>query len=93
MTEARRRGGQARSNKARAKRQLVNAALTPAEIGGMLSITLTNVIAGKTEPGVANAAANLARAIVAVREASEVEERIEALESALGQTETGRRIG
>jgi len=51
------------------------------------------VIAGQTEPGVANAAANLARAIVAVREASEVEERIEALESALGQTETGRRIG
>ena len=81
----RRLGGAAKSNRSRARRQLMNAALSPAEIGGLLSVTLTNVIGGKVEPGVANAAANLARAIVAVKEASEVEERIAALEAALEQ--------
>jgi len=69
----------------------MDAAMSPAEIGGLLSMTLTKVIAGQTEPGVGNAAANLGKAIVAVQQAAEIEQRLEALEQALGQTERGGR--
>ena len=88
----RRLGGSARSNRSRARRQLMDAAMSPAEIGGLLSMTLTKVIAGQTEPGVGNAAANLGKAIVAVQQAAEIEQRLEALEQALGQTERGGRV-
>ena len=86
----RRLGGSARSNKSRARRQIADATLAPNELAGLLSLTLTKVIAGQTEPGVGNAAANIARAIVAIREAVEIEERLAALEAAAGQS--GRRF-
>jgi hypothetical protein len=38
------------------------------------------VLAGKLEPGVGNAVANLARAAVTVREATELEHRLQVLE-------------
>ncbi len=89
--EWRRRGGEQRSNKQRAKRQLPDAILTPAELQGFIGLALRGVIAGKIEPGVGNAIATLARAAVAVREAGELEERIERLEEqAARQGHTGR---
>ena len=90
----RRLGGSARSNRARAARELARAAMTPAEISGLLSLTLTRVIAGQTEPGVGNAAANIARAIIAVVEANAVEERLSLLEAAAKRHEPSglRRI-
>jgi len=86
----RQRGGAARSNVARAKRQLPDAVLTPAELQGFIGLALRGVLAGRIEPGVANAVATLARAAVAVREATEVEERLTALETA---DTHGRRHG
>ena len=86
--ELSRKGGHGRSNAARARRTLPHDVLTPADLQGVLGRTLRGLIAGKVEPGVANAAANLGRAIVAVREATELEERLTALEAAAG---IGRR--
>lgn len=83
--ERRRRGGQQRSNKARARRALPGEALTPAELQGFIGIALDGVLAGRLEPGVANAVANLSRAAIAVREATEVEGRLAALEAAVGR--------
>jgi hypothetical protein len=93
MAEARRRGGQARSNKARARKQLTSAAMSPAELQGVIGLTITQVLAGTKPPGVGQAVAALARAAMHVREASEVEARLEALEAALEQTGRGRGFG
>ncbi|MDP9365271.1 MAG: hypothetical protein M3Q10_13780 [Chloroflexota bacterium] len=78
-----RRGGIGRSNKRRAAKAMP-AAMTPADLQSLLGVVLRGVVAGKIEPGVGNAAANLGRAIVAVREATTTEERLAALESAAG---------
>ncbi len=78
-----RRGGKGKSNAARMRRQLPEA-MTPGEIQSLLGAVLKGVVAGRVEPGVGNAAANLGRAIVAVREATEYEERLAALEAAAG---------
>jgi len=78
----RRTGGEQRSNKQRARRQLPDAVLTPAELQGFIGLALRGVIAGEIEPGVANAVATLARAAVVVREATELEDRLAALEAA-----------
>jgi hypothetical protein len=82
MAEARRRGGQARSNKARARKQLVGAAMSPAELEGVIGLTIAQVLAGTKPPSVGSAVAALARAAIAVREATEIEERLAALEAA-----------
>jgi len=82
--EGQRRGGAERSNQARARRRFATEALGSDQVLGLLSVALKGVLGGRIEPGVANAAANLGRAIVAVREATEVEDRISALEVAAG---------
>ncbi len=64
--------------------------MSPIEIQGLLSVTLRGVIAGRIEPGVANAAANLGRAIVAVREATTTEDRLAELETRAGLNVGGR---
>ena len=81
-------GGKAKSNRSRARKQVIGLAMTPAELSGVLSDTLRRTLAGELEPGVANAAANISRALLAVREATEVEDRLAALEAA---SENGRR--
>ncbi len=84
MAEARRKGGQAKSNKVRAKKAMVDGTLSPAELEGFLGITMSAVFNGAKEPAVANAIANLARAAVAVRDAVAVDERLAELERRLG---------
>ena len=76
------RGGQGKSNRKRATRDLAGAALTLPEVSGLLSIALRNVATGKMEPGPANALANLARAIVATQHACDLEARLGIGESA-----------
>jgi len=71
--EGQRKGGSMRSNQARARRQFAAESLAPSEVSGLLSVALKGVLGGRIEPGIANAAANVARALVAVREAGEVE--------------------
>ena len=74
-----RKGGTARSNKARARRQIGADALSMPEVAGLLSLALRGVLSGRIEPGVGNAAASLARALTQVHEVSELEDRIAAL--------------
>ncbi len=74
------KGGRARSNAARAKKQLP-AALTPDDLQGYLALTLRGVLSGRVQPAVGNCIAALARSIVTVREATELEERLTALEA------------
>jgi len=82
--EISRKGGRQRSNTARARRKFAASALHSDQVLGLLSVALRDVLAGKLEPGVGSAAAGIARAIMAVKETSEVEDRIAALEVAAG---------
>ena len=86
-----RRGGHNKSNAARARKALP-AGLTPDELHRLLGAVLKSVIAGRTEPGVGNAAANISRAIVVVKEAGELAERVEAL-AVMVHALVGRRTG
>jgi hypothetical protein len=78
--EWRRQGGANRSNKARARKELADGSLTPTELHALLCKTLKAVIAGRVEPGVGNASANLARALTDVGRAAEIAERLDDLE-------------
>ena len=78
------KGGRAKSNRVRARKAIPDGVMTPLELRGVLGIVLTDVIAGKLEPGVGNAAANVARAMVSIQETQELEERIAALEARAG---------
>ncbi len=81
-----RKGGQSRSNRARTAKRLPSEVMT--QIQGVLCVVLRDVIEGRTEPGIGNCAAGLARAIAAVAQAGEIEDRLSALEAA---AETRRR--
>jgi hypothetical protein len=84
------RGGANRSNTARARRHLPDA-MSLDELQAMLSVVLKSVVTKKTVPGVGNAVANLARAMVAVDEAaktSDFDARLADLERVAG---SGRR--
>ncbi len=76
-----RRGGTNSSSKARARRQIPDGAMSAAEICGLLGVVLKGVIAGRIQPSVANAAANLGRTIIAAQEAAEFDARLAALEA------------
>ncbi len=71
-----RKGGEARSNKSRAKKQLPDNVLTLQEVQGLLGLTFKGVISGRIEPGVGTAAASIAKAMVAVAGVAEIEEQI-----------------
>ncbi|MDP9472346.1 MAG: hypothetical protein M3Q71_17035 [Chloroflexota bacterium] len=88
--EGRRKGGAARSNRVRAKKRLPAETLSLTEVQAFLSYTLKATLAGKVEPGVANAVANVARTMTTVGQAGEVEERIRELEAAAGLTDRRR---
>jgi hypothetical protein len=83
-------GGRKRSNAERAKRSLPDA-LTAPELLAVLSKALKDVLSGDLPAGQANAAAALGRTLIAVREASETEERLRILEEAAGVTDARRR--
>ena len=70
---ARRRGGSARSNAARAKKELPAGVLSSDQLRGVLGLTIAKVLNGAVEPGVGSSVASLARAYVAVTEAGAVE--------------------
>ncbi len=82
--EMSRKGGAARSNKSRVRKQYVDGILSPAELEGLIGTTLKGVLMGKIAPGQAQAVASLARAAMSVREASEIEERLRSLEERAG---------
>jgi hypothetical protein len=77
-------GGQARSNRARARKQLADAVLTVNDLDALLCRALVQVAAGKLEPGVGSAMAGIAKTVVGIRTAGELERRLEELERAAG---------
>ena len=83
------KGGQGKSNKRRAAKRLAEP-MGPAELQILLGAVLRDVVAGRVEPGVANAAAALGRALVTVTEASDIEKRLTALEEAATAAEPSR---
>lgn len=64
--EERRKGGQARSNAARARKALKHDVRDMADVKARLMAALAKVESGDLEPGPANAMANLARAVATV---------------------------
>jgi len=84
LAEWRKRGGEGRSNRARARRAVGDAVLSPVEVQGLLSTVLQGVIGGTIEPGVGTASANIARALNEISKTTEVIERIESIERRLG---------
>ena len=87
-------GGANSSAKARARKQLPGELMGADEIGAWLAICFKRVIAEKMDPSVANAVSTMSRAMLAVREASDIEDRLNALEQAMeGQATPTRRYG
>ncbi len=90
--EWRRRGGQRKSNKQRARKQLADQVMSIDDLDALLCAAIKRVAAGAMEPGVGSAMATIAKTIVGIRTASEMEKRIEVLEAAAG-VGTVRRWG
>jgi hypothetical protein len=88
--ELSRKGGRARSNQARAKKGLPAGVMTNDELRGLVGLTIKGVLAGRVEPGVGNCVANLSRSYIAITEAGELEERLQALERQAGINEKWR---
>ena len=78
------KGGRQRSNAARAKRQLPVEPVTTAELHAWMGLLFTRVMAGKTEPNVGTACATIAKTMVELAKASDLEERMAAIERRLG---------
>lgn len=85
-------GGTARSNKARARKQLADALMTTNDLDGLLCSALVKVAGGRLDPGVGTAMATIARTITTIRTTGELERRLEELERAAGIGPI-RRIG
>jgi hypothetical protein len=73
-------GGQARSNKARARKQLAEQVMAIEDIDALLCTALVKVSEGKLEPGVGSAMAGISRTIVGIRTAGDFEKRLQELE-------------
>src|SRR5215212_4634152 len=81
------KGGQSRSNLARLKRALPTESLAFGDVQRVLGAVLRDLLAGKLDPPVANAAANVARAFAAIAQAGEMDERLRELEARAGLRE------
>ena len=90
--EWRRRGGQKKSNKQRARKQLSDQVLSIADLDALLCAALKRVATGTMEPGVGTAMAGIAKTITTIRTASDLERRLEDLERSAGIGNV-RRIG
>ena len=80
VAAARRRGGQARSNKARALKALPAELMTNEQLHSYLGLVFKGVIGGKIEPGVATASATVARTMAELSRVVDLEQRIVDLE-------------
>jgi len=89
-TEWSRKGGQARSNRARARKQLADAVLSIDDLDALLCRALVQVAGGKMEPGVGSAMAGIAKTITTIRSTGDFEKRLEELEQAAGIGPTRR---
>lgn len=79
------RGGRNSSTKARLKKQVHDGAMTTPELHALLCAVLKSTLSGRVDKGVANAVANLARAIKDVGGVADLEARIAELEALAGR--------
>jgi len=86
LAEWRSQGGKGKSNRARAAKELPDVPLTSADLHAHLGSVFLRVIAGKVEPNVGTAAANIARVMTEIAKTSDIEGRLIDLERRL----TGR---
>ncbi len=84
------KGGRNRGTKARAKKLFPAEVMTTTETLGLLGVVFRGVIAGRVEPRIANAAAQVARTMNDLVKTNEVEERLAQLEEAAGLTDRRR---
>jgi hypothetical protein len=85
----RRKGGEGRSNAARARKQLSGDIRDLTDVKAILLRSMTAVEGEQLAPGAAQALASLARAIVVVSGAGDFEDRLAALEAATRERPTG----
>lgn len=76
------KGGRNRANSQRARKAVLANGLELDEIDRALCGALARILTGRMEPNIGTAAASLTRTIIAIRQAGEVETRLQALESA-----------
>lgn len=79
------KGGRQSSAKARIRKQIPEGAMTTPELHALLCIVLKGTLSGRIDKGIANAVANLARAIKDVAGVAEIEERLADLEALAGK--------
>ena len=79
-----RKGGQARSNRARAKRRLADQVMSIDDLDALLCSALTKVSEGELEPGIGTAMATIAKTITTIRTTGDLERRLEELERSAG---------
>jgi hypothetical protein len=87
--EASKKGGKARSAKARAAKQIPDA-MDAETLAGWLSLLFTNVMAGRIEPKIGTACATIARILLEVRTTTELEQRLSELEARAGVADAPR---
>jgi hypothetical protein len=87
LAEWRRKGGYASSNRARAKKQLPAEPLSTVELHSYLGLVFRGVISGKIEPGVGTASSTIARTMVELVRAIDLEVRIAELERRVADAE------
>lgn len=85
-------GGAARSNANRARKELLQGALSPAELEGVIGMTITQVLSGKKSPGIGQAIAALARASVAIRESASFEQQLDELRAQVAELSTRKGV-
>jgi hypothetical protein len=74
----------ARSNKARARKQLADQVLTIGDMDALLCLAIKRVAAGTMEPNIGSTMAMIAKAVVGIRSTGDFEKRLEALEQSAG---------
>jgi hypothetical protein len=86
------KGGANRSSRARARKQMQDALLSINDIDGLLCRALVQVAAGRMDASVGSSLATISKTLVGIRQAGELEKRLEQLEQAAGLGNV-RRIG
>lgn len=74
------KGGTNRSNRVRARKDLPADPMTMEQVGAYLGVVFLGVISRRIEPSIANAAANVAKTMSVIQTATEIEERLAAVE-------------
>ncbi len=77
-------GGANSASKVRARKALPTELMHSDELAAWLTVCLKQVIAGRMDPPVGTAAANLARTIAEIRRGAEIEGRLSEVETMLG---------